>query len=192
MPLADDNVICPVRRGHCARERQPETPETRVVWLITRRRLAAFAAVPRTSSERKRGPGGNGDAVGNLADDALRRACSLTATNEGRASGWLLTFGDRPSMRTPDDEVARGRWGRSLVRWAVPQRRSRPMALLYWSCCTARRLGPTPPAQGLPGLVVTTPARQTREGATLIPFARFSRLLKLAITLLLTGGSQAF
>src|SRR6185437_5340183 len=31
------DVICPVRRGHHARERQPETPETHVVWLITQR-----------------------------------------------------------------------------------------------------------------------------------------------------------
>src|SRR5262249_23729007 len=29
--------FCPVRRGHRARERQPETAETRVVWLITQR-----------------------------------------------------------------------------------------------------------------------------------------------------------
>ena len=29
--------ICPVRRGHRARERRPETPETEVVWLITQR-----------------------------------------------------------------------------------------------------------------------------------------------------------
>jgi hypothetical protein len=29
--------ICPVRRGHHARERLPETPETQVVWLITQR-----------------------------------------------------------------------------------------------------------------------------------------------------------
>jgi len=28
---------CPVRRGHCARERHPETGETHVVWLITQR-----------------------------------------------------------------------------------------------------------------------------------------------------------
>ena len=29
--------ICPIRRGHCTRERQPETAETCVVWLITQR-----------------------------------------------------------------------------------------------------------------------------------------------------------
>src|SRR6516162_2386037 len=29
--------ICPVRRGHHARERRPETSETHVVWLITQR-----------------------------------------------------------------------------------------------------------------------------------------------------------
>ena len=29
--------ICPVRRGHHARQRLPETPETHVVWLITQR-----------------------------------------------------------------------------------------------------------------------------------------------------------
>ena len=29
--------ICPVRRGHYARERRPETSETNVVWLITQR-----------------------------------------------------------------------------------------------------------------------------------------------------------
>ena len=31
------DMVCPVRRGHRTRERQPETPETRVVWLITQR-----------------------------------------------------------------------------------------------------------------------------------------------------------
>jgi hypothetical protein len=35
-PTARD-VICPVRRAHRTRERQPETPETCVVWLITQR-----------------------------------------------------------------------------------------------------------------------------------------------------------
>ena len=33
----DRNVICPVRRGHRTRERPSETPETRVVRLITQR-----------------------------------------------------------------------------------------------------------------------------------------------------------
>ncbi len=31
------DVICRVRRGHHARERQPETPETDAIWLITQR-----------------------------------------------------------------------------------------------------------------------------------------------------------
>jgi hypothetical protein len=34
----DRDVICPVRRGCCTRQRQPETLETGVVWLITQRR----------------------------------------------------------------------------------------------------------------------------------------------------------
>jgi hypothetical protein len=78
-----DDLAARLCRGQRDDQGSPETAETVFVRLITQRRLAACAAVPRTSSERKRGPGGNGDAVGNLADDALRRACSLTATNEG-------------------------------------------------------------------------------------------------------------
>ena len=31
------DVICPIRRGHWTRERQPETAETHVVWLIAQR-----------------------------------------------------------------------------------------------------------------------------------------------------------
>jgi hypothetical protein len=33
------DVICPVRRGHYARERQHETAETGAIWLITQRRI---------------------------------------------------------------------------------------------------------------------------------------------------------
>jgi hypothetical protein len=34
---ADRDVICPVRRGRCIRQRLPETPETHVALLITQR-----------------------------------------------------------------------------------------------------------------------------------------------------------
>ena len=34
---SEQDVFCSVRHGHRIRERQPETPETDIVWLITQR-----------------------------------------------------------------------------------------------------------------------------------------------------------
>ena len=50
---------CPVRRGHCARERHPETGETHVVWLITQRsRVQIPPPLPRPEalSRTEKGP----------------------------------------------------------------------------------------------------------------------------------------
>src|SRR5215813_15242668 len=51
--------FCPVRRGHHARERRPETSETHVVWLITQRsRVQIPPPLPRPEalSRTEKGP----------------------------------------------------------------------------------------------------------------------------------------
>ena len=56
---ADRDVICPVRRGHCTRQRLPETPETVVALLITQRsRVQIPPPLPRPEalSRTEKGP----------------------------------------------------------------------------------------------------------------------------------------
>src|SRR5215472_11837611 len=73
--------ICPARRGHHTRERQPETVETDVVWLITQRsrvQIPPPLPSPEALSRTEKGPSACGLLTGRGRSSARLRCLAST------------------------------------------------------------------------------------------------------------------